>query len=339
MENLLKTLLKEQKNKELIRLNAVEIVDSLFNELQDRERDILSRRFALKDEGRQTLEEIGKLHNLTRERVRQIERASLKKIKKIDDLNNHVESVKVAVNKLLEEHGGIMEKEFLLDILAVLSYKMDKNLNYDKNIYKNYLEFILSELLNEEIEKVDKSDKFNTFFKLKDEAIDSLENLVEELKEKLSGVKKTLHFEELVEVLKGLGSFSSYKEKILSKNELNLKDIFKDEIFPEWADIINRNKPLYSLMQAVKGVKANRFGAWGSEDWPEVKPKRIADKIYLILKNEDNPLHFSDIAKKINEVGFDHKKVSSGSVHNELILDDRYILVDRGIYALKEWQK
>ncbi len=339
MENLLKTLLKEQKNKELIRLNAVEIVESLFNELQERERDILSRRFALKDEGRQTLEEIGKLHNLTRERVRQIERASLKKIKKIEDLNTHLESVKVAVSKLLEEHGGIMEKDFLLDILAVLSCRMDGGLKYDKNIYKNYLEFILSELLNEEIERVDKSDKFTSFFKLKNEAVDYLETLVGELKEKLNDIKKTLHFEELVEILKGLGSFSFYKEKILSKNELNLKDIFKDEIFPEWADIIDKNKPLYSLMQAVRGVKANKFGAWGSEEWPEVKPKRIADKIYLILKNENNPLHFSDIAKKINEIGFDHKKVSSGSVHNELILDERYILVDRGIYALKEWQK
>ena len=28
-------------------------------------------------------------------------------------------------------------------------------------------------------------------------------------------------------------------------------------------------------------------------------------------------------------------KVSPGSVHNELILDDRYVLVDRGVYALK----
>ncbi|HOZ53524.1 MAG TPA: sigma factor-like helix-turn-helix DNA-binding protein [bacterium] len=339
MENLLKTLLKEQKNKELIKLNAVEIVEGLFNELQERERDILSRRFALKDEGRQTLDEIGKLHNLTRERVRQIERASLKKIKKIDDLDSHLESVKVAVSKLIEEHGGIMEKDFLLDILAVMSYRMDANLSYDKNIYKNYLEFILSELLNEDIERVDKSDKFDSFFKLKNEAVDYLENLVVELKEKLNGVKKTLLFEELVEVLKGLGSFSSFKEKILSKNELNLKDIFKDDVFPEWADIIDKNKPLYSLMQAAKGIKANKFGAWGSEDWSEVKPKRIADKIFLVLKNENNPLHFSDIAKKINEVGFDHKKVSPGSVHNELILDDRYILVDRGVYALKEWQK
>ncbi|MEK7164534.1 MAG: hypothetical protein AAB779_01165, partial [Patescibacteria group bacterium] len=31
------------------------------------------------------------------------------------------------------------------------------------------------------------------------------------------------------------------------------------------------------------------------------------------------------------------KKAYAPTVHNELILDDRYVLVGRGIYALKEW--
>lgn len=58
MENVLKSLLQEKKEKEMIKLNAVEIVTYLFNELQERERDILSRRFALKSKDYQTLEEI-----------------------------------------------------------------------------------------------------------------------------------------------------------------------------------------------------------------------------------------------------------------------------------------
>ena len=38
MENVLKSLLQEKKEKEMIKLNAVEIVNALFNELQERER-------------------------------------------------------------------------------------------------------------------------------------------------------------------------------------------------------------------------------------------------------------------------------------------------------------
>ena len=74
MENVLERMIKEEKSEELIRLDAINIVNSLFSELMDRERDILSRRFGLKGEKGETLEKIGGLHKLTRERVRQIER-------------------------------------------------------------------------------------------------------------------------------------------------------------------------------------------------------------------------------------------------------------------------
>jgi len=57
------------------------------------------------------------------------------------------------------------------------------------------------------------------------------------------------------------------------------------------------------------------------------------------LKNNGEPMHFTEIADKINEVGFDHKKANSGTCHNELILDDRYVLTGRGMYGLKEWNK
>lgn len=90
MDNLLPDLLKKKKKEELNKLNAVDLVNSLLGELHDRERDVLARRFALHDVNYQTLEEIGQLHNLTRERIRQIERSSLKKIKKINDINSRL---------------------------------------------------------------------------------------------------------------------------------------------------------------------------------------------------------------------------------------------------------
>lgn len=340
MDNLLPDLLKKKKKEELNKLNAVDLVNSLLGELHDRERDVLARRFALHDVNYQTLEEIGQLHNLTRERIRQIERSSLKKIKKINDINSRLNSVRQLVAKILNEHGGVMERDFLLDILTVLYFKVsDGRFDFNRKLYKNYLDFILSELLEDEVEKVEKSDKFKAFFKLKNQTVDYLESLVSELKDRLNDMKRTLKFDDLVEVIKDLKSFSQYRRKMADNiDDLDLRDIFKDEVFPEWADVINRHKTFYSFLQAAKDINPNKFGFWGDSRWAEIKPKRIADKIYLVLKEEQKPMHFSAIAQKINEVGFDQKSVSSGSVHNELILDDRYILVDRGIYALKEWQ-
>ena len=55
------------------------------------------------------------------------------------------------------------------------------------------------------------------------------------------------------------------------------------------------------------------------------------------MKKEADPLHFTEIAKKINEAQFDSRIAYPPTIHNELILDDKYVLVGRGIYALKEW--
>lgn len=41
--------------------------------------------------------------------------------------------------------------------------------------------------------------------------------------------------------------------------------------------------------------------------------------------------------KKIDENEFDHKNVTVQAVHNELIRYPRFVLVGRGLYALKEW--
>ena len=72
-------------------------------------------------------------------------------------------------------------------------------------------------------------------------------------------------------------------------------------------------------------------------DWPSITPRRMNDKIYVVLKKESRPLHFSEIADIINKIGFDERKAYPATIHNELILDDKYVLVGRGIYALKEW--
>ena len=63
----------------------------------------------------------------------------------------------------------------------------------------------------------------------------------------------------------------------------------------------------------------------------------MKDKIYLVLKKEGKPLHFNDITELINKVKFDRRKAYAPTVHNELILNDDFVLVGRGIYALEEW--
>ena len=111
------------------------------------------------------------------------------------------------------------------------------------------------------------------------------------------------------------------------------KSILKDKIY---LDQTKDTSSLYAL-SISKRFGVNTFGDFGLSDWPEIKPKNIRDKIYLALHKENQPLHFENIAKCINKHAFDSKQAYPQTVHNELIKDDRFILVGRGIYGLKEY--
>ncbi len=344
MENLLEKMIKEEKSEELARLDAINIVNSLFSELLDREKDILSRRFGLKGDKGETLEKIGSLHKLTRERVRQIESASIKKIKKLETLESSLAILKETVQGLLTEHGGLIRRDYLLDILTVLALELNNEDSvgkpeYEKSrlSYRNHFNFLISKLMADDLEVVHNNDKFNPSFKSKDEESNHLEELADDLLKKVETLKKTYTTEELLDLLKKLDSYNKHLAGRDMSSQSDISPIFKSKVFPDKAQLINNNKILYSLMQSVKNLEQNKYGEWGIADWEEIKPKTVNDKIYLILKHEANPLHFTEIAKRINEMKFDKKTANAATVHNELILDDRYVLVNRGTYGLKEW--
>lgn len=58
-----------------------EHIDVLLQDLKDREREVIILRFGLRDGHPRTLEEVGKIFSVTRERIRQIEAKALRKLK------------------------------------------------------------------------------------------------------------------------------------------------------------------------------------------------------------------------------------------------------------------
>ncbi|OGY98561.1 MAG: hypothetical protein A3A43_03025 [Candidatus Liptonbacteria bacterium RIFCSPLOWO2_01_FULL_56_20] len=91
-----------------------------------------------------------------------------------------------------------------------------------------------------------------------------------------------------------------------------------------------------NYLSISKKIHKNPYGDIGLTDWAEIRPRTIRDRIYLVLKKQRDPLHFRAIARTINDVGFGGRKASPPTVHNELIKDERFVLVGRGIYALRE---
>lgn len=99
------------------------------------------------------------------------------------------------------------------------------------------------------------------------------------------------------------------------------------------------NQVLSSYLEISKNIMTGPQGLYGFFDWPEVNPRGIRDKAYLVFKKEKRPLHFTEVAALIDKLSLSKttKKTLSQSVHNELIKDPRFVLVGRGLYALQEW--
>ncbi|MFC1678529.1 sigma factor-like helix-turn-helix DNA-binding protein [Patescibacteria group bacterium] len=335
--SILDQIINNQKAEEVAKLDAVEIINNLFNELTDREQDVLMRRYGLHGKGKETLESIGSAHQLTRERIRQIETTSIKKLQQLKNLEDYINTLKKVIIQLLEEHGGLVEKEYMLNLLVNFSINGLRTKAEDEIIHKNYLNFLITKLLFNEFEELNNSKHFLPAYKLKYQSLDHFEEIVVELLEKVQELKDVLKTEELIKHTISLDTFGKHKDKILTENRIDISKVLKSDLFEEKHDVINKYKPIFSLLKAAKKLEQNKFGHWGLDKWRVIKPKTINDKIYLVLKNHGEPMHFVEIADKINQIEFDNKRANAATVHNELILDNKYVLIGRGIYGLKEW--
>lgn len=94
---------------------------------------------------------------------------------------------------------------------------------------------------------------------------------------------------------------------------------------------------LDSYLSISKVIGKNPFQEYGLTHWATIHPKGVRDKAYVVLAKAGRPIHFSEITSEINKVGWSKKKAHVQTVHNELIKSPNFVLVGRGLYALKEW--
>lgn len=94
---------------------------------------------------------------------------------------------------------------------------------------------------------------------------------------------------------------------------------------------------LNSYLACSKEIRANPYGEFGLVSWSAINPRGIKDKAYAALVRAGRPQHFREVAKAIDHARWSKRKAHPQTVHNELIKDKRFVLVGRGLYALKEW--
>lgn len=134
---------------------------------------------------------------------------------------------------------------------------------------------------------------------------------------------------------------SDFHENLLSFFERKEAPVDEETVAMLSQDVL-RGKSLLSFLEASKHIMRSWDGKWGLRTWPEVNPRGIRDKAYLVLKRHEKPLHFTQVSQLIEEfqekfLQNKEKKVLPQTVHNELIKDQRFVLVGRGTYALSDW--
>src|SRR6266404_2264661 len=295
---ILDTIIHTKQNESLSQFKPSEVVREVLALLKERDRQILIHRYGLEGQESKTLAAIGKEQNLTRERVRQIEKDLIKHLKKTGPQKEQFSTAKDFMLSIIAEHGRIIAEESLL---------MHLNINEAKE--KNALIFILHliEELDHFIHENYKKSWVSVLFK---------EQLIHDFAaegKKIMGEKNApLPVEEFLQHFK---QTAFYKQ-----NQTELTD-----------------KVIINFLELMIEIEKNVFGHWGLNLWKEVKPKDVGDKAYLVMKHHKKPEHYSAITEMINQAGFDQRKAYKETVHNELIKDPRFILIGRGIYALSEW--
>ncbi|MGC8881033.1 MAG: sigma factor-like helix-turn-helix DNA-binding protein [Minisyncoccia bacterium] len=276
-----------------------------IKQLNSRGQNIIKKRFGIFDNKPKTLEAIGKEYHITRERVRQIIDSLIKNLKSVITLESLKQFYDLCL-KLLEENNGLYEKEeFLLKINEAIT----------KNDEKQAIYFLLT--LNPEFILEKESDHYLSFWHLKSLDSEKVKKDIKTIEKYLQQKKKSFNLEEILDFAK------KYINKNISEKLLN------------------------TYLKLAKNIKRNIFGEYGYVSLSEINPTGAGERAYLIMKHLKKPMHFSEIAKKINEIPEDLKvantssrwfrKVQIQTVHNELIRDQRFVLIGRGIYALRDW--
>lgn len=276
-------------------------VANLLKNLSSRNRDIISRRFGLKNGRKETLESIGQSYSITRERVRQIEEFILKQLKESSKNDSEVDRYVDLARNIINKNGGVLKERELFKSFSG---------NDQDTAVNSALVLLLS--LKTEPTRFSENENFNAFWAADDKHVASFKNTVSTLETILVKNKKPVSetdFQSLV---------NKYAVSGFDGGEFN-------------------SNHAGAYLSISKNVGKNIYNEIGPVNWPEIKPRGVKDKAYLILKKANAPKHFGDISKCINAVNFSGKKANTQTVHNELIKDKRFVLVGRGMYALAEW--
>lgn len=275
-----------------------DLVNNLLILLSDKEKTVVKKRFSLNGSGKHTLEDIGKEFSVTRERVRQIEKSALSKMRR-NVFNTSLRHIHEFATTRVRDLGGLVREDDLVsDIVNVLppGTKVDTS-----GVH-------LSLVLHDDLECIGNTINFHPYIREKDLPDYNLKHAANQL-------------------INQMHKYGNVKN--LERVHADLKDVFSEVDFD-----LTRIRSLIEIDKRLTMIEDDLVGLL---EWRHVHPRTLRDKILYTLKRGKKPMHFNNISDQISQAQFDSRSVNVQAVHNELIRHPQFVLIGRGIYALSEW--
>lgn len=331
---------------------AVKYMNAVLDFLPERADKIIKMRFGVLDGRPATLEGIGKKYNITRERVRQIIREAITKIKKKG--NKNILSIEKEIKFAIEKSNGIIREEKLLNDLSQ-NIKTQGAIKFFLKVISG-VEFRAGDL---EMEKSFYSTGFNfeqwnkckdiakSVLKEKEVAISSGE-IIKEISNIDSTIEKNviLDYLDVCREIKinnfgkwGMTDWSDINPKgAREKAYLIMKEYGKPLHFTKVAEFIDKHglSKKKSHPQTVHNelIKDKRFvlvgrGVYALSEWG-YKRGTVKDVLDDIFKQSGKPLSKDEILSKV----LASRKVKKSTIM--INLNNFFARVDRNRYTVKK---
>ncbi len=328
--------------------NYQEISHHLLDNLSDKEKQIISRRFGLDQKPRETLQAIGADYNVTRERVRQIERACLAKIK--SEVNLQEPFFQFFLNQM-ETSGKLRKEESFLKILS------------PEALFRDDVLFLL--FLADEFERMAEDRNFYPFWTIDNNSLDSAKKIDTHVFKKIKSKGRPLEGEEIetlisvepallftvLEISKriekgpnglwGLNDWPEINPKGIKDKALIILQREKRPLhFRELAQLIDENKVFRNDRKAHPQtvhnelIKDEQFvligrGTYALKEWG-YEQGLVKDVIIKILKKAKQALPKDEIAEKVLK----QREVKRNTIFLNLRDKDLFSKNAKGYYTL-----
>lgn len=278
-------------------------IKELLSGLSKKQQEVVQKRYGLKDGQRRTLEEVGQGYGITRERIRQIEKSAFNQFENGETIEK-LQPYFIILHNYIKDHGGLRHEEKLI------SEDTEDIFDISSRLRPAIIFFLLT--LGRPFSRFVQDEYFHNLWSIGNNFYDQAKQLTDYLVEEFEKLQRPLPEDEFFYLVK----------KVVRENK---------------SPFVTNEKTVHSYFDVSKKIEKNIYGEYGLADWPEIQPRGARERAYLVLKKIGKPIHFMELSKAVNSSGFSEKTNHFQTIHNELIKDPKFVLIGRGVYALKEW--